>query len=31
VSLTLTNPSQPVRKAIQVTGLNHVFGLPATT
>jgi stage II sporulation protein AA (anti-sigma F factor antagonist) len=29
VSLTLTNPSQPVRKAIQVTGLNHVFGLPA--
>jgi anti-sigma B factor antagonist len=31
VSLTLTNPSQPVRKAIQVTGLSHVFGLPATT
>ncbi|RSM58093.1 anti-sigma factor antagonist [Actinoplanes sp. ATCC 53533] len=31
VSLTLTSPSQPVRKAIQVTGLNHVFGLPATT
>ncbi len=31
VSLTLSNPSQPVRKAIQVTGLNHVFGLPATT
>jgi anti-sigma B factor antagonist len=31
VSFTLTNPSQPVRKAIQVTGLNHVFGLPATT
>ncbi|GAA3340622.1 hypothetical protein GCM10020358_28910 [Amorphoplanes nipponensis] len=31
VSLTLTNPSQPVRKAIQVTGLNHVFGLPATS
>lgn len=30
VSLTLTNPSQPVRKAIQVTGLSHVFGLPAT-
>ena len=29
VSLTLANPSQPVRKAIQVTGLNHVFGLPA--
>jgi anti-sigma B factor antagonist len=31
VSLTLTNPSQPVRKAIQVTGLSDVFGLPATT
>jgi len=30
VSLTLTNPSQPVRKAVQVTGLGHVFGLPAT-
>ena len=29
VSLTLTHPSQPVRKAIQVTGLNDVFGLPA--
>ena len=30
VSLTLTDPSQPVRKAIQVTGLNDVFGLPAS-
>lgn len=29
VTLTLANPSQPVRKAIQVTGLNDVFGLPA--
>jgi anti-sigma B factor antagonist len=29
VQLTLTDPSQPVRKAIQVTGLNDVFGLPA--
>ena len=28
VTLTLTNPSQPVRKAIQVTGLADVFGLP---
>ncbi|AGZ41832.1 STAS domain-containing protein [Actinoplanes friuliensis] len=29
VSFTLANPSGPVRKAIQVTGLSHVFGLPA--
>ncbi|WP_306205859.1 STAS domain-containing protein [Actinoplanes sp. RD1] len=28
VTLTLTRPSQPVRKAIQVTGLADVFGLP---
>ncbi|WP_305783414.1 STAS domain-containing protein [Symbioplanes lichenis] len=28
VTLTLTNPSQPVRKAIHVTGLADVFGLP---
>jgi stage II sporulation protein AA (anti-sigma F factor antagonist) len=30
VVLTLTNPSPPVRKALQVTGLSDVFGLPAT-
>ena len=30
VSLTLTDPSQPVRKAVQVTGLSDVFGLPAS-
>ena len=29
VALTLTNPSPPVRKAIDVTGLADVFGLPA--
>jgi anti-anti-sigma factor len=28
VTLTLTNPSPPVRKAIEVTGLGDVFGLP---
>lgn len=28
VALTLTNPSAPVRKAIEVTGLAEVFGLP---
>lgn len=28
VTFTLRSPSQPVRKAIQVTGLGHVFGLP---
>jgi anti-sigma B factor antagonist len=28
VRLTLTNPSYPVRKAIEVTGLSEVFGLP---
>jgi anti-sigma B factor antagonist len=28
-TLTLTNPSPPVRKAIDVTGLSDVFGLPA--
>jgi anti-sigma B factor antagonist len=27
VTLTLTNPSAPVQKAIQVTGLSDVFGL----
>ncbi|MFC3385161.1 STAS domain-containing protein [Couchioplanes azureus] len=31
VTLTLVNPSQPVRKAIQVTGLADVFGLPPLT
>jgi len=30
VALILTRPSPPVRKAIEVTGLAHVFGLPAT-
>jgi anti-sigma B factor antagonist len=30
VTLTLTNPSAPVRKAIRVTGLGDVFGLSAT-
>jgi len=30
VVLTLINPSPPVRKALQVTGLADVFGLPAT-
>jgi len=30
VALTLARPSPPVRKAIEVTGLAHVFGLPAT-
>ncbi|WP_067500708.1 STAS domain-containing protein [Actinoplanes sp. TFC3] len=29
VTLTLVNPSGPVRKAINVTGLADVFGLPA--
>jgi anti-sigma B factor antagonist len=29
VGLTLANPSPPVRKAIQVTGLGQMFGLPA--
>jgi anti-anti-sigma factor len=29
-TLTLVNPSPPVRKAIQVTGLADVFGLAAT-
>jgi anti-sigma B factor antagonist len=29
VKLTLTNPSPPVRKAIEVTGLGDVFGLSA--
>lgn len=29
VAFTLTNPSPPVRKAIQVTGLADVFGLTA--
>jgi anti-sigma B factor antagonist len=29
VTLTLTNPSPPVCKAIDVTGLSDVFGLPA--
>jgi stage II sporulation protein AA (anti-sigma F factor antagonist) len=28
VTLTLANPSPPVRKAIEVTGLGEVFGLP---
>lgn len=28
VTLTLAKPSQPVRTAIQVTGLADVFGLP---
>ncbi len=28
VTLTLAHPSPPVRKAIQVTGLADVFGLP---
>jgi anti-anti-sigma factor len=28
VVLTLINPSPPVRKALQVTGLADVFGLP---
>ncbi|HET6483349.1 MAG TPA: STAS domain-containing protein [Actinoplanes sp.] len=27
VTLTLAQPSPPVRKAIEVTGLGHVFGL----
>jgi anti-anti-sigma regulatory factor len=27
VPLTLTSPSPPVRKAIEVTGLGDVFGL----
>jgi len=27
VQLTLAEPSPPVRKAIEVTGLGHVFGL----
>ncbi|WP_250034939.1 STAS domain-containing protein [Paractinoplanes maris] len=27
VTLTLAEPSPPVRKAIEVTGLGHVFGL----
>ncbi|GAA2579793.1 hypothetical protein GCM10010435_66310 [Winogradskya consettensis] len=31
VTLTLTNASSPVRKAVQVTGLAHVFGMPAET
>jgi anti-sigma B factor antagonist len=30
VPLTLANPSPPVRKALQVTGLSDVFGLPAS-
>jgi len=30
VVLTLLTPSPPVRKALQVTGLSDVFGLPAT-
>lgn len=29
VTLTLANPSPPVRKAVEVTGLAEVFGLPA--
>ncbi|MET8150596.1 STAS domain-containing protein [Actinoplanes sp. NPDC049668] len=29
VTFTLANPSRQVRKAVQVTGLSHVFGLPA--
>jgi stage II sporulation protein AA (anti-sigma F factor antagonist) len=29
VTLTLANPSPPVRKAIEVTGLGDVFGLPS--
>jgi len=29
-TLTLTRPSPPVRKAIEVTGLGDVFGLPAS-
>ena len=29
VGLTLANPSPPVRKAVQVTGLGQMFGLPA--
>ena len=28
VALTLANPSPPVRKAVQVTGLGQMFGLP---
>jgi stage II sporulation protein AA (anti-sigma F factor antagonist) len=28
-TLTLANPSPPVRKAIEVTGLGEVFGLPS--
>ncbi|GIE98591.1 STAS domain-containing protein [Paractinoplanes rishiriensis] len=27
VTLTLAEPSPPVRKAVEVTGLGHVFGL----
>jgi len=27
VTMTLAEPSPPVRKAIEVTGLGHVFGL----
>jgi anti-sigma B factor antagonist len=30
VVLTLINPSPPVRKALQVTGLAEVFGLPGS-
>lgn len=30
VTLTLRNPSPPVLKAVQVTGLGHLFGLPST-
>ena len=29
VTMTLANPSPPVKKAIEVTGLGEVFGLPA--
>jgi len=28
VAVTLVNPSMPVLKAIQVTGLSEIFGLP---
>jgi anti-sigma B factor antagonist len=30
VTLTLAEPSPPVRKAVEVTGLADVFGLPRT-
>ena len=30
VTLSLADPSPPVRKAIEVTGLGDVFGLPVS-